>query len=493
MEQDPLLICQAQLLELPPLRPRKNLHVAGRNKGAQVRNWKLGSAIWNRRFDGVALSSLFNLECFQVYSVSIRQRHRAQATGNHPETIARKEYICPLCKSLGNVIIPVTNPPNASLNSVPFADWIRSAGISILKSKLDPQLESLQFRNGTGEFVFWSAQDPGYTSIFRNQEKVDGSDPMKMVDTVMAVSKSLSQQTRHLRDRNEPKPGERGAGIYLPEELIGYSNQLYWNCASRTRTVIGLVFILNKGRGLHTTHLARRAHEDIFGDVRMFFISVVRHSPIFKHTATLAFETFGEARIEKFLHAFTLPFLRKAAILCHSVLPSAFPLQTPSDDGNPQPQTQSCEYTRLLSFLGIPPLSDLPNQDTLQNALSGWCTHYGHSHAVSPVNFGVTLDLPAREVTVGVGQPFCRSRQGGGLSEVQHYSSGSGDMFALWNHGVFPECGGAMGLYFLVKRCIVLYLYGNSRSFTQSPYLDVHGEIDVSMRRGRRQYLHHTR
>ncbi|KAF9250001.1 hypothetical protein L218DRAFT_1010671 [Marasmius fiardii PR-910] len=26
-----------------------------------------------------------------------------------------------------------------------------------------------------------------------------------------------------------------------------------------------------------------------------------------------------------------------------------------------------------------------------------------------------------------------------------------------------------------------------------SPYLDVHGEIDVSMRRGRRQYLHHPR
>jgi E3 ubiquitin-protein ligase UBR1 len=66
-----------------------------------------------------------------------------------------------------------------------------------------------------------------------------------------------------------------------------------------------------------------------------------------------------------------------------------------------------------------------------------------------------------------------------------------------------------MGIYFLVKRCVVLYLYGNSGSFTQSPYLDVHGEVDISMRlvlhdlcsasahiavrRGRRQYLHHAR
>ncbi|KAL0057172.1 E3 ubiquitin-protein ligase ubr1, partial [Marasmius tenuissimus] len=158
-----------------------------------------------------------------VYSVSIRQRHRAQSTRNHPETIPRKEYICPLCKSLGNVIIPVTNPPNTSLNTVPFADWIRSAGISILKSKPDPQLESLQFRNGTGEFVFWSAQDSAYSALVRSQERIEGGDPMKMVDTVMAVSKSLSQQTRHLWERHEPELGEQGAGIYLPDELIGYS------------------------------------------------------------------------------------------------------------------------------------------------------------------------------------------------------------------------------------------------------------------------------
>ncbi|KAK7047224.1 E3 ubiquitin-protein ligase ubr1 [Paramarasmius palmivorus] len=434
-------------------------------------------------------SHMMHLDCFHVYSISIRQRHRAQATRNHPETIPRKEYICPLCKSLGNVIIPVTGVPNTSLNTVAFSDWIRSAGISILKSKPDPQLESLQFRNGTGEFVFWSAQDPGYTSILRSQERVEGADSMKMVDTVMIVSKSISQQTRHLRERHEPESGERGAGIYLPEELIGYTigaievaqrgvdckqglitdnlseSQMKmirglltvlvklagshfkgrpdegrdamqqaiikrllpeWSRSSLTsfsfplllrdpftvlvetaavapeilrhvlvltyyaclaRTVIGLVFVLNKSRGVHTVPVTRRTHENIFGDVRMFFMSVVRHSPIFEHTATMAFETFGEARIEKFLYSLTLPFLRKAAVLCRSVLPSSF--STPDFEVSDQ-----CEYERLLNLLGIPPLSDLPHQDTLQNALSGWCAHYGHSHTVTPVNFGVTLDMP---------------------------------------------------------------------------------------------------
>ena len=436
-------------------------------------------------------SHMMHLDCFQQYSLSIRQRHRAQATRNHPETISRKEYICPLCKSLGNVILPVTAPSLTALNAVPFPDWIRAAGINILKSKPDPLLESLQFRNGTGEFVFWSAQDPGYSSAMRNTERWEGIETAKMLETVMIVSKSFSQQTRHLRDRPEPEAGERGAGIYLPEEVIGYTisaieiaqrgvdrpggglmvdnvseSQMRmvrgllmcltklaglhfksrpdegrdavrqaiikrllpeWSRTSLTsfsyplllrdpftvlvetaavapemlrhvlvlayyaclaRTVVGLVYVLNKTRSHSTVQLAQRMHEDVFGDVRMFFMSVVRHSPVFEHTATVAFEAFGEARIEKLLYAFTLPFLRRASILCRSVLPSAFPTPPPTVD-------EPCEYNRLLSMLGIPPLSDLPNQDTLQNALSGWCAHYGHSHAASQLNCGVVLDFPA--------------------------------------------------------------------------------------------------
>lgn len=37
-------------------------------------------------------------------------------------------------------------------------------------------------------------------------------------------------------------------------------------------------------------------------------------------------------------------------------------------------------------------------------------------------------------------------------------------------------------MYFLVKRCALLYLYAGNGSFAHAPYLDVHGEIDFSMR-----------
>ena len=100
------------------------------------------------------------------------------------------------------------------------------------------------------------------------------------------------------------------------------------------------------------------------------------------------FETFGEARIERLLYAFTLPFLRRAAILCRAALPRRFVV--PEGAG----MSTECEYARLLSLLGIPPLADLPRQDTLQNALSGWCAHYGHSQAASQLNCGVMLEYP---------------------------------------------------------------------------------------------------
>ncbi|EED85756.1 predicted protein [Postia placenta Mad-698-R] len=158
-------------------------------------------------------SHMMHLECFTVYSGSIRQRHRAQATRNHPDNIHRKEFICPLCKSLGNVVLPVaTTSMPTELNTLPFTDWTRAAGISILKSKADPVVDAMQLRNGSGEFVFWAAEDKYVPSYFRIPDRpADHMELHKMVDTVMVIGKNISQQSRHLRERPEPEPGERGA------------------------------------------------------------------------------------------------------------------------------------------------------------------------------------------------------------------------------------------------------------------------------------------
>ncbi|CAL1696803.1 unnamed protein product [Somion occarium] len=536
-------------------------------------------------------SHMMHLECFTVYSASIRQRHRMQATRNHPESIPRKEYICPLCKSLGNVILPVTQPQSLILNPVPFADWIRAQGISILKSKSDPVLESLQFRNGTGEFVFWSAQDPGYQSYMRGGDRSDPLEVHKMVDTVMVIAKTISTQTRHLRTtRPEPDPGERGAGLYLPEDLVAYTisclevaqrgqghpgttvadslteSQVQmiqgivscltklaslnfksrpdegrlavrqaiikrllpeWSRTSFTsfayplllrdpftvlaetaavapdilrhvliltyyaclaRTVIALIYCMSKVRP-QSQPPGTQQYEDIFGDVRMFFMSVIRPAPSLEHITEVAFQTFGDAKIAKMLYVFTLPFLRRAAILCRAIMPNAF--STPEDT------------------------DDLY---TLQNALSGWCSHYGHSPAAAQLNSGIYLDYPtiyrlARLPVVfdhlfleqekllicpnckTVPQDAAICLMCGTSCCLQSHCCMEASPIAHRGECNLHErtCSGPIGIYFLPKRCSILFLYANSGTFAQSPYLDVHGELDINMRRGRRQYLHHAR
>ena len=52
----------------------------------------------------------------------------------------------------------------------------------------------------------------------------------------------------------------------------------------------------------------------------------------------------------------------------------------------------------------------------------------------------------------------------------------------LASNSIVSRCGGAIGIYFLVERCSLLYLFAGNGAFVQAPYLDVHGEMDMSMR-----------
>jgi Proteolysis_6 C-terminal len=58
------------------------------------------------------------------------------------------------------------------------------------------------------------------------------------------------------------------------------------------------------------------------------------------------------------------------------------------------------------------------------------------------------------------------------------FSLGGTVLLMLWSF----RCGGMIGLYYLIKRGTLLYLNSGNGSFHPSPYLDVHGEPDISMR-----------
>jgi E3 ubiquitin-protein ligase UBR1 len=50
---------------------------------------------------------IMHFACFENYYNSVARRQQHQIARNHPERIAQKEFVCPLCKALGNTFLPI--------------------------------------------------------------------------------------------------------------------------------------------------------------------------------------------------------------------------------------------------------------------------------------------------------------------------------------------------------------------------------------------------
>ncbi|EAU33574.1 conserved hypothetical protein [Aspergillus terreus NIH2624] len=51
---------------------------------------------------------IMHYSCFEVYYTATQRRHSHQIARHHPERLALKEFVCPLCKALGNAFLPIT-------------------------------------------------------------------------------------------------------------------------------------------------------------------------------------------------------------------------------------------------------------------------------------------------------------------------------------------------------------------------------------------------
>lgn len=50
---------------------------------------------------------IMHFGCFELYLTATQRRHASQIARQHPERIDVKEFICPLCKALGNTFLPI--------------------------------------------------------------------------------------------------------------------------------------------------------------------------------------------------------------------------------------------------------------------------------------------------------------------------------------------------------------------------------------------------
>ncbi|KAL7268027.1 E3 ubiquitin-protein ligase ubr1 [Rhizina undulata] len=55
----------------------------------------------------IGCSHIMHFSCFEHYHDSTRRRHPHQIARHHPEKLELKEFVCPLCKALGNAFLPI--------------------------------------------------------------------------------------------------------------------------------------------------------------------------------------------------------------------------------------------------------------------------------------------------------------------------------------------------------------------------------------------------
>ena len=81
---------------------------------------------------------IMHYSCFELYCASAERRQSHQIARNHPERLKNKEFVCPLCKALGNAFLPIIWRgkeevyPGALEVDMPFNDWLdASMGLSV--------------------------------------------------------------------------------------------------------------------------------------------------------------------------------------------------------------------------------------------------------------------------------------------------------------------------------------------------------------------------
>lgn len=76
---------------------------------------------------------IMHYQCFEGFCISAQRRQHNQIARNHPERLVQKEFVCPLCKALGNTFLPIIWKgkeeiyPGVLQAEVPFNEWLHSS------------------------------------------------------------------------------------------------------------------------------------------------------------------------------------------------------------------------------------------------------------------------------------------------------------------------------------------------------------------------------
>ncbi|KAI0818053.1 hypothetical protein GGR55DRAFT_673883 [Xylaria sp. FL0064] len=244
----------------------------------------------------------------------------------------------------------------------------------------------------------------------------------------------------------------------------------------------------------------------------------------------------GLANLHSFVKKYALVFLRKTAILLHVHHGVDFKSYI-------SPEPEADELTRLTTALRLPSFDEMCTALTPLSGQFGWSPHVAtlvenwishhiwrgssnvFDHGVRDLPISAQISHPGIFELVGLPKNYdtlieeCSKRRcpktGKDLSDaimcltcgeifcgqtmcclMEYQEPGPGRpvvrIGGAQQHMRF-KCQGNIGLFINIRKCAIFYLHRGSGSFSNAPYIDKYGEVDVGLRHGRQLYLSQKR
>ncbi|KAK9463005.1 uncharacterized protein V1516DRAFT_620803 [Lipomyces oligophaga] len=259
-----------------------------------------------------------------------------------------------------------------------------------------------------------------------------------------------------------------------------------------------------------------KLEEDTVYAIKSFMADVLRACGCINEASADLTSIVSPATLYVLVNRFTLPFLRKAAILFYVEGPMEY-------NGDALFEVDGDETDRLLTLLKLPTLDVMFNSlgtergrkgiedSNLLKVINRWCTHVdmARRRPQSLQYMRIGLEYPGIERLLRLPSSLYQFFQKlsalkcgncnkipedpaiclfcGTLVCCQNYCCLKDNIGECNRH--MEECAGSIGFFLLIKKCSVLFLRQGQGLFFPAPYLDVHGEVDQNLKRGRPLYL----
>ena len=187
-----------------------------------------------------ACGHLMHSECMNTYFDQTRNRHMNQVHRNQPENAARMEYLCPLCKSIGNFLLPLAEPgaklPDPKIKYVGgqppgLKEKIRAVSGEMLMHVND-STKIWEHHEDGGQLTPWYADmNFNVETLARVYRKTTMRPVAEMIEQFRAIFKQLSDQSEM-----KYRIGRKRTAMYIPEDMIGYTiacNEISLRCVPR--------------------------------------------------------------------------------------------------------------------------------------------------------------------------------------------------------------------------------------------------------------------